>query len=88
MKRKEKTHVQAKDLWTTQDDVVFLAHCDDLQLALIYMMIFDTSARRHELLALKLGDVKIKQRPDGKKTYAEVEVGRSGKTKDTSTNRI
>jgi hypothetical protein len=60
LKRKEKTNVQAKDLWTTQDDVVFLTHCDDPQLALFHMMSLDTSARPHKLLTLKLGDVKIK----------------------------
>ncbi|MCI0560844.1 MAG: site-specific integrase [Nitrososphaera sp.] len=43
-------------------------------------MAIDTSARPHELLVLKIGDVKIKQTSDGK-MYGEVEVGRGGKTK-------
>jgi integrase/recombinase XerD len=45
------------------------------------MMAIDTSARPHELLALRVGDIKIKQSPTTGKTYAEVEIGRGGKTK-------
>jgi integrase/recombinase XerD len=80
LKKKEKTHVQATDLWTTQDDEVFLKYCSDPRVALFHIMSLDTSARPHELLALKIGDVKIKQ-TEGGRIYGEAEVGRGGKTK-------
>lgn len=80
LKKKEKTHVQAKDLWTSQDDEVFLKYCSDPRLALFHVMSLDISARPHETLALKIGDVKIKQTEAGR-MYGETEVGRGGKTK-------
>lgn len=78
-KKKEKTNVQAKDLWTVEDDAVFLKYCDDARLQFYHTSSLDTSARPHELLALKIGDVKVKRAGDH--TYAETEVGRGGKTK-------
>jgi hypothetical protein len=79
IKRKEKTHVQAVDLWTPEDDALFLRYCSDPRISLYHMMSRDTSARPHEILVVKNGDIKIKTA--GNKTYAEVEVGRGGKTK-------
>lgn len=79
MQKKEKTHVQAKDLWTSEDDAVFLKYCGDPRVALYHMMSLDTSARPHEILAVRIGDIKIKRA--GEKMYAEVEVGRGGKTR-------
>lgn len=78
-KKKEKTNVQAKDLWTVDDDAIFLKYCDDPRLQFYHTSSLDTSARPHELLALKVGDVKVKHATEH--TYAEVEVGRGGKTK-------
>jgi len=80
LKKKEKTHVQAKDLWTNQDDEVFLKYCSDPRISLFHILSLDTSARPHELLALKIDDVKIKQTEAGR-MYGEAEVGRGGKTK-------
>lgn len=79
IKRKEKTHIQAKDLWTPEDDILFLKYCNDPRVTFYHMMSLDTSARPHEILAVRVGDIKIKIA--GSRTYAEVEVGRGGKTK-------
>jgi integrase len=57
--RKERTPVKAQDLWTEKEDALFLKYCDDPRLALFHIMALDTSARPHELLALRIGDVKI-----------------------------
>jgi hypothetical protein len=78
-KKKEKTHVKAKDLWTPEEDAIFLKYCEDPRLQFYHMGALDTSARPHELLKIRIGDVKIKYADD--KMYAEVEVGRGGKTK-------
>ncbi len=78
-KKKERTNVKAKDLWHPQEDAIFLSYCDDPRVQLYHMMSLDTSGRPHELLALRIGDVKIKFA--GEKMYAEIEVGRGGKTK-------
>lgn len=43
----------------------------------------DTSARPSEMLAIKIEDIKIKKTPDNDKIFAEVEIGRYGKTKKT-----
>jgi hypothetical protein len=77
--RREKTSVQAKDLWTPAEDAVFLKHCPDLRTALYHTMADDTSGRPHEILAKRFGDVKIKNYNG--RTYGEVEIGRGGKTK-------
>jgi hypothetical protein len=79
IKRKEKTHVQAVDLWTPEDDALFLRYCNDPRISLYHMMSLDTSARPHEILAIRIGDIKMKVAAG--KMYAEVEVGRGGKTK-------
>lgn len=79
LKRKEKTHVRAQDLWTVEDDALFLKYCQDPRVALYHMFSLDTSARPHEILATRIGDVRIKLASG--KMYAEVEVGRGGKTK-------
>jgi hypothetical protein len=77
--RKERTSVQAKELWTPAEDSVFLRHCHDVRLALYHTMSDDTSGRPHEILVKRFGDVKIKNYNG--RTYGEVEIGRGGKTK-------
>jgi hypothetical protein len=77
--RKERTSVQAQDLWVPAEDAVFLKHCHDVRLCLYHTMADDTSGRPHEILARRFGDVKIKNYNG--RTYGEVEIGRGGKTK-------
>jgi hypothetical protein len=77
--KKEKTSVQAKDLWTPAEDAVFLKHCPDVRVSLYHTMSDDTSGRPHELLSRRFGDVKIKNYNG--RTYGELEIGRGGKTK-------
>lgn len=79
LQRKELTPVKASDLWTQEEDKVFLKYCDDDRMKLFHTMADDTSARPHELLALRIGDVKIKN--TNGRIYGEVEIGRGGKTK-------
>lgn len=72
-----KTNVKAQDLWTLEDDIIFLKYCEDPRIACYHAMARDTSGRPGELLAVKIEDIKIKKA--GTKIFAEVEIGRYGK---------
>lgn len=79
LKRKEKSSYQAKDLWTHEDDMIFLKYCEDSRLKCYHTMARDTSGRPHELLKLQIGD--IMWQTNGTTTqYAEVTIGKYGKT--------
>ena len=43
--RKEKTSYQAKDLWTSEEDALFLKYCEDDRLKCYHSMARDTSGR-------------------------------------------
>lgn len=77
-KRKEKSSYQAKDLWTHEDDAIFLKYCEDTRLKCYHVMARDTSGRPHELLKLRVGD--IMWQTTGNSQYAEVTIGKSCKT--------
>ena len=78
LRRKEKSSYQAKDLWTQEDDAIFLKYCEDSRLKCYHTMARDTSGRPHELLKLRIGD--IMWQTSGTAQYAEVTIGKSGKT--------
>ena len=78
IKRKEKTTVSGKDLWTTEEDALFLKYCPDKRLRFYHIMARETSGRPHELLSLKIGDV-IFHNSEGK-IYATITIGKEGKT--------
>ena len=79
LKRKEKSSYQVKDLWTHEDDMIFLKYCEDSRLKCYHTMARDTSGRPHELLKLQIGD--IMWQTNGTTTqYAEVTIGKYGKT--------
>jgi hypothetical protein len=76
MKKKgPKSRVKATDLWSREEDALFLKYCEDPRIACYHATSRDSSARPSELLALRIEDVKIKKDAKGK-VYAEVEVGR------------
>lgn len=75
--RGTKTNVKAQDLWTLEDDIIFLKYCEDPRIVCYHAMARDTSGRPGELLAVKIGDIKIQKA--GTKIFAEVEIGRYGK---------
>jgi integrase len=78
-KRKSKTHVKSTHLWLATEDEIFLKYCPDQRVSLYHVMADDTSGRPHELLAKRIGDVKIIKSNSGG-AYAEMEIGRGGKT--------
>src|SRR6187200_1971259 len=78
LKRKEKSIYKPTDLWTAEDDVLFLKYCPNPRDRCYHAMSRDSAARPHELLKLRIRDVVFKLRPDNKKQYAEVLI--NGKT--------
>ena len=74
----EVTNVEAKDLWTPEMDRIFLKYCQDPRMCWYHTASDDTSGRPSEILCKRFSDVKVKT--FGGKMYAEMEIGRGGKT--------
>jgi integrase/recombinase XerD len=78
LKRKEKSIYKPTDLWTDEDDSLFLRYCPNPRDKCYHSMSDDSSCRPHELLRLRIKDVVFKITPDKTRQYAEVLV--NGKT--------
>ncbi|HEY6884675.1 MAG TPA: tyrosine-type recombinase/integrase, partial [Nitrososphaeraceae archaeon] len=76
LKRKEQSIYKPSDLWTVEDDVLFLKYCPSIRDKCYHMISRDTGCRPHEILKLKIKDVVFKT--SGNNQYAEVLV--NGKT--------
>jgi integrase/recombinase XerD len=76
LKRKEISCYKPSDLWTQEDDLVFLKWVTNKRDRCYHTMARDLSARPHEILNLKIKDIVFKIAGD--KQYAEVLV--NGKT--------
>ncbi|HEY9388002.1 MAG TPA: hypothetical protein VIP70_13255 [Nitrososphaeraceae archaeon] len=76
LKRKEQSIYKPTDLWTPEDDLLFLRYCPSKRMKCYHMISRDLSARPHEILKLKIRDAVFKL--EGNYQYAEVTV--NGKT--------
>jgi integrase len=76
LKRKEKSIYKPSDLWTQQDDLLFLRYCPTKREKCYHAISRDSSCRPHEILKLKLRDIAFKT--TGNYQYAEALV--NGKT--------
>jgi integrase/recombinase XerD len=76
LRRKEKSSYKPGDMWTQDDDLLFLKYCPSKRDRCYHMMSRDTSARPSELLSLKIKDMVFKMAGD--RQYAEIHV--NGKT--------
>ena len=76
LKRKEQSIYKPSDLWTREDDVLFLKHCPSKRMRCYHAISIDTSCRPHEILKLRIKDIVFKT--SGHYQYAEVLV--NGKT--------
>jgi integrase len=76
LRRKEKSTIQPTDLWTQDDDQLFLKYCPSVRERCYHMIARDTSCRPHEILKKRIKDVVFKMASD--RQYAEVLV--NGKT--------
>jgi len=79
LSRKEKSPYKPSDIWTNKDHALFLKYCPEKRDKCYHAMANDTSCRPHELLSLKLKDIKFKVSSTGIQ-YAEVHIVES-KTK-------
>jgi integrase len=76
LRRKEKSIYKPTDLWTVEDDLLFLKYCPSKRNKCYHAMAHDTGCRPHELLKLRIKDISF--RSAGNRQYAEVFV--NGKT--------
>jgi integrase/recombinase XerD len=87
LKRKEISTYKPSDLWTPQDDILFLKYCPSKRDKFYHAVSRDSSARPHEILKLKIKDVSFKS--IGSSQYAEVVVnGKTGTRKIPLINSI
>jgi integrase len=77
LKRKEVSIYKPTDLWSEDDDSLFLKYCESKRIKCYHTVSRDSSCRPHEILKLKIRDLVFKVTSD-KKQYCEVLV--SGKT--------
>jgi integrase len=66
LRRKEKSIYKPTDLWTPDDDSLFLKYCPNARDRCYRAMSRDSAARPHELLRLRIKDVVFKLTPDKK----------------------
>jgi integrase/recombinase XerD len=79
LRRKEKSIYKPTDLWTQQDDLLFLKYCSSSRDRLYHSLSRDTSCRPDEILKLKIRDITFKIAGNGNHhQYAEALV--NGKT--------
>ena len=76
LRRKETSIYKPSDLWTQQDDLLFLKYCPTKRGKCYHAISRDTSCRPHEITKLKIRDIVFKT--TGSSQYAEVLV--NGKT--------
>jgi integrase/recombinase XerD len=81
LKRKEQSIYKPSDLWTVEDDLLFLKYCPSKRDKCYHTISRDTGCRPHEILKLRLKDITFKTTGGGERgghQYAEVLV--NGKT--------
>lgn len=76
LRRREESIYKPTDLWTKEDDLLFLKYCPSIRDRCYHTISRDLSARPHEILGLKIKDIVFKKAGD--KQYAECLV--NGKT--------
>jgi integrase len=76
LKRREISIYKPTDLWSEEDDKLFLKYCPSKRIKCYHMVSRDTSCRPNEILKLKVKDIVFKT--SGNYQYAEVLV--NGKT--------
>ncbi len=77
LKRKEQSIYKPTDLWTKEEDFLFLKYCPSKRDRCYHSVSRDASARPHEILSINVRSVHFKLTADNKQ-YAEVLV--NGKT--------
>ena len=60
LRRKEKSIYKPTDLWTVEDDLLFLKYCPSKRNKCFHAMAHDTGCRPHELLKLRIKDISFR----------------------------
>lgn len=76
--KREKTSYKPSDIWDERDIAIFLKYCPNKRDRCYYAMAFDMSARPHEILSLRIKDIKFCTTEDNRQ-YVEVRIP-DGKT--------
>jgi hypothetical protein len=76
LRRKEKSIYKPSDLWTPEEDLLFLRYCPSKRMKCYHAVARDLACRPHEILKLKIKDIVFKS--VGNRQYAQVVV--NGKT--------
>jgi hypothetical protein len=71
--RKEKTRYKSSDIWDAREHAIFLKYCPDKRDRCYHALANDMSARPHEILGLKISDIRFNRTDDGIQ-YAEVRI--------------
>jgi integrase len=79
LKRKEQSIYKPSDLWTREDDLLFLKYCPSKRDKCYHMISRDTGCRPHEILKLRLKDITFKT-AGGERGHQYAEVLVNGKT--------
>jgi integrase len=66
LKRKEQSIYKPTDMWTQEDDLLFLKYCPSKRDRCYHAISRDSSCRPHELLKLKIKDVVFKMTSEGR----------------------
>jgi hypothetical protein len=77
LRRKEKSIYKPTDLWTPEEDLLFLKYCPSKRMKCYHVIARDLGCRPHEILKLRIKDIAFKSVSN--RQYAEVLVN-SGKT--------
>jgi integrase/recombinase XerD len=76
--RKEKSIYKPTDLWTNEEDLLFLRYCPSSRIRCYHAVERDTGCRPKEILSLKIKDIVFKTANNNTRQYAEISV--NGKT--------
>ena len=74
--KKEISSYKPSDIWTSKDHILFLKYCPEKRDKCYHAMALDTSARPHELLSLKIKDIKFRVSTIDKQ-FAEIHIQES-----------
>ena len=80
LKRKEISIYKPSDLWTNEDDAIFLRYCPSKRIKCYHAVSRDTSCRPHEILKLRIKDIMFKTIACDSNSYQYAEVLVNGKT--------
>jgi integrase/recombinase XerD len=80
LKQKEISIYKPSDLWTNEDDAIFLRYCPSKRMKCYHAVSRDTSCRPHEILKLRIKDIVFKTIASNGNHYQYAEVLVNGKT--------